>query len=110
MIHQVVGEGVTGTLGIVGVVVTVETVTGEVAMVTASEEIGIVKVVIVTMSVQARKVIIMATTYLCVSLRRRKSIHYHNSRNREPLIFLQARQSQDSDVSSIEQSTFRQRL
>ena len=44
------------------------------------------------------------------SLRRRKSIHYHNSRNREPLIFLQARQSQDSDVSSIEQSTFRQRL
>ena len=85
MIHQVVGEGVTGTLGMVGVVVTVETVTGEVAMVTASEEIGIVKVVIVTMSVQAREVITVAPTYLCESLRRRKSIHYHNSRNRESL-------------------------
>ena len=38
VIDQVVGEGVTGTLGMVGVVVTVKTVTGEMAMVTASEE------------------------------------------------------------------------
>ena len=41
----------------------------------------------------------LAPTYLSESLRRRKSINYHNTS-------LQARQSQASDVSSIEQSTF----
>ena len=52
----------------------------------------------------------LAPTYLCGSLRGRKSIYYHNTRNRESLDIPQVRQSQDSDVSSIEQSTFRQRL
>ena len=46
----------------------------------------------------------LVPTYLCESLRRRKSIHCHNTEN--PLIFLQARQSQASDVSFIEQLTF----
>ena len=67
VIDQVVGEGVTGTLGMVGVVVTVKTVTGEMAMVTASEEIVIVKlvivtVVIVTVSVQAGEVMTVVVT------------------------------------------------
>ena len=67
VIDQVVGEGVTETLGMVGVVVTVKTVTGEMAMVTALEEIVIVKlvivtVVIVTVSVQAGEVMTVVVT------------------------------------------------
>ena len=48
----------------------------------------------------------LAPTYLCESFRKRKSIHHHNATNSESLEFLQVRQSQASDVSSIEQSTF----
>ena len=49
----------------------------------------------------------LAPTYLCESFQKRKSkFHYHNTRNSDPLIFLQVRQSLASDVFSTEQSTF----